>query len=57
MPDNPPVPFSFVNERVSIDIDKQLPTYMTFTNQAVAEIIKDNIHLNKHYNEDLQSPR
>ena len=56
-PDNPPVPFSFINKRVSIDSDKQLFTYMTHTNEAVAKIIKENIHLNRHFNENIQSPR
>jgi hypothetical protein len=46
-----------MNSRVSIDSDKQLLTYMTFTNEAVAKIIKENIHLNKHFNENIQSPR
>lgn len=56
-PDNPPVPFSFMNERVLVDADKQLPTHMTFTNEKVAKIVKDTLHLNRHVREETRGPR
>lgn len=56
-PDNPPVPFSFMNDRVLIDGDKQLPTHITYTNERVAKIVKDTLHLNKHVKEETRGPR
>jgi tRNA U34 5-carboxymethylaminomethyl modifying enzyme MnmG/GidA len=46
-----------LNKRVLIDQDKQLINHITYTNEEAAQIIKDNIHLNKHFNENIQSPR
>lgn len=56
-PDNPPVPFSFMNERVWVDADKQLPTHITFTNEKVATIVKETLHLNRHVKEETRGPR
>ena len=56
-PDNPPAPFSFMNERVLIDAHKQLPTHLTYTNEKVAKIIKDTLHLNRHVREETRGPR
>ena len=41
-PDYPPIPFSFMNDKVWIDSDKQLFTHMTYTNEEVAKIVKDH---------------
>ncbi|GFT12240.1 protein MTO1 homolog, mitochondrial [Nephila pilipes] len=57
LPDNPPVPFSFLNSKVNIEPENQVLTYLTFTTPEVAKIIKDNIHLNKHVKEETQGPR
>lgn len=51
------VPFSFMNDRVWIDSDKQLCTYMTYTNEEVAKIVKDTLHLNRHVREETRGPR
>jgi tRNA uridine 5-carboxymethylaminomethyl modification enzyme len=56
-PDNPPAPFSFMNERVHVDADKQLPTHLTCTNERVAKIVKDTLHLNRHVREETCGPR
>ncbi|GIX77224.1 protein MTO1 homolog, mitochondrial, partial [Caerostris extrusa] len=56
-PDNPPIPFSFLNTKVWIEPEKQVPTYLTYTTPEVSEIIKDNQHLNKHVAEETQGPR
>jgi tRNA uridine 5-carboxymethylaminomethyl modification enzyme len=56
-PDYPPVPFSFMNERVLVDSDQQLLTHMTQTNEQVAKIIKDTLHLNRHVKEETRGPR
>ncbi|GFR28710.1 protein MTO1 homolog, mitochondrial, partial [Trichonephila clavata] len=56
-PDNPPAPFSFLNSKVWIEPEDQVHTYLTFTTPEMAQIIKDNIHLNKHVKEEIQGPR
>lgn len=55
--DNPPVPFSFMNDRVWIEPDKQLPCYLTYTTLNVNKIVKDNLHLNRHVTEEVTGPR
>lgn len=55
--DEIPEPFSFMNEQVWIEPNKQLPCYMTRTNEAVAKIIRDNIHCNLHVSEEITGPR
>ncbi|CAL1276697.1 unnamed protein product [Larinioides sclopetarius] len=57
LPDNPPVPFSFLNSKVWIEPENQVPTYLTFTTPEVATLIKDNQHLNRHVMEETQGPR
>ncbi|XP_015122267.1 protein MTO1 homolog, mitochondrial isoform X2 [Diachasma alloeum] len=56
-PDSVPEPFSFLNDRVWIDPKDQLDCYMTFTNEAVAMIIRDNLHCNTHVMEEVMGPR
>lgn len=56
-PDFPPVPFSFLNDRVAVDSDKQLNTHMTYTNDECAKIIRDTLHLNRHVKEETKGPR
>ncbi|XP_063973173.1 protein MTO1 homolog, mitochondrial [Diachasmimorpha longicaudata] len=56
-PDSVPEPFSFMNERVWMDPKDQLDCHMTFTNNAVAQIIKDNLHCNNHVTEEITGPR
>ncbi|XP_054710457.1 protein MTO1 homolog, mitochondrial-like isoform X2 [Uloborus diversus] len=55
--DNPPAPFSFMNEKVWIKPEDQIPTYMTHTTPDVDKIILDNQHLNLHVQEETQGPR
>ncbi|XP_007484260.1 protein MTO1 homolog, mitochondrial [Monodelphis domestica] len=57
MPDNPSVPFSFLNEAVWIKPEDQLPCYLTHTNSRVDQIVKENIHLNTHIKETTKGPR
>ncbi|ELV10817.1 Protein MTO1 like protein, mitochondrial [Tupaia chinensis] len=57
MPDNPSVPFSFINETVWIKPEDQLPCYLTHTNPQVDEIILGNLHLNSHVKETTRGPR
>ncbi|KAM7345150.1 protein MTO1 homolog, mitochondrial [Cochliomyia hominivorax] len=55
--DNPPMPFSFMNEKVWINTDDQLPCYLTYTSLKVNKIVKGNMHLNRHVNEEINGPR
>lgn len=57
LPDYPPVPFSFLNEKVLVEPEQQLLCHMTHTNQEVAKIIKDTLHLNRHVKEETTGPR
>lgn len=45
--DNPPTPFSFMNAKVWLNPEDQLPCYMTHTTEGVKRIIKDNLHVNR----------
>ncbi|KAF6115131.1 mitochondrial tRNA translation optimization 1 [Phyllostomus discolor] len=56
-PDNPPIPFSFINETVWIKPEDQLPCYLTHTNPRVDEIVLENLHLNSHVKETTRGPR
>lgn len=56
-PDYPPVAFSFMNDKVAVDADKQLVCHMTYTNEKSAQIIRDTIHLNRHVKEETKGPR
>lgn len=55
--DNPPTPFSFMNEAVTIPVDEQRKCYLTHTNAAAHEIIEQNTHLNLHIKEEVVGPR
>ncbi|XP_037375867.1 protein MTO1 homolog, mitochondrial isoform X2 [Talpa occidentalis] len=57
IPDNPSVPFSFINETVWIKPEDQLPCYLTHTNPRVDEIVLENLHLNSHVKETTRGPR
>ncbi|XP_062953037.1 protein MTO1 homolog, mitochondrial [Cynocephalus volans] len=56
-PDNPSIPFSFINETVWIKPEDQLPCYLTYTNPRVDEIVLENLHLNSHVKETTRGPR
>lgn len=57
LPDDSPVPFSFMSDNVWLPPDQQLLTYLTHTNENVAKIIKDNMHCNLHVTEEISGPR
>ncbi|XP_014672075.1 PREDICTED: protein MTO1 homolog, mitochondrial-like [Priapulus caudatus] len=54
--DNPPVPFSFLSDKVWIKAEDQVPCHMTFTNEEVHKVIRDTLHLNKHVEEESSGP-
>ncbi|XP_011646986.1 protein MTO1 homolog, mitochondrial [Pogonomyrmex barbatus] len=57
LPDKSPMPFSFMNDNVWLPPEEQLLTYLTYTNEDVAKIIKDNMHCNLHVTEEISGPR
>ncbi|XP_015140235.3 protein MTO1 homolog, mitochondrial isoform X1 [Gallus gallus] len=57
VPDNPPVPFSFLSKAVWIKPEDQLLCYLTHTNLKAQQIVLDNLHLNDHVRETTKGPR
>uniref|UniRef100_A0A8D0HH31 5-taurinomethyluridine-[tRNA] synthase subunit MTO1, mitochondrial n=1 Tax=Sphenodon punctatus TaxID=8508 RepID=A0A8D0HH31_SPHPU len=55
--DNPPVPFSFLSQAVWIKPEEQLSCFLTQTEPKVAQIIRENLHLNDHVKETTRGPR
>lgn len=56
--DSPPQPFSFMNDRVWIDAEQQLPCHLTYTDpEAVDAIVRSNLHCNRHVTEEITGPR
>jgi tRNA uridine 5-carboxymethylaminomethyl modification enzyme len=50
--DEDPVPFSFLTERLAVE---QLPCHITYTNQAVHDLIRANLHRAPMYSGQIQS--
>lgn len=46
-----------MNDKVWLPPDKQVLTHITYTNESVAKIIKDNMHCNLHVTEEISGPR
>ncbi|XP_029675327.1 protein MTO1 homolog, mitochondrial [Formica exsecta] len=57
LPDDFPIPFSFMKDNVWLPSEEQVLTYLTYTNEGVAKIIKDNMHCNLHVTEEISGPR
>ncbi|EDW77041.1 uncharacterized protein Dwil_GK22159 [Drosophila willistoni] len=55
--DNPPNPFSFLNKKVWLNADEQIPCYLTYTTPKVSNIVRDNLHVNRHVTEEITGPR
>ncbi|XP_055920945.1 protein MTO1 homolog, mitochondrial [Eupeodes corollae] len=55
--DDPPTPFSFLNDKVWINAKDQLPCHLTNTTFRVNEIVKENMHQNRHVTEEITGPR
>ncbi|KAK7184327.1 hypothetical protein DPSP01_010504 [Paraphaeosphaeria sporulosa] len=53
--DDPPTPFSYLNERVQVE--KQLLNYETRTNEAMHEIVRQNLDKSIHIRETVKGPR
>ena len=50
--DAPPAPFSFLSDDFKVD---QIPCYITYTNEAVHQLIRDNLHRAPMYSGAIQS--
>lgn len=55
--DDPPEPFSYMNDQVWIKPSDQLICYITYTNEEVEKICMETLHLNRHVREELKGPR
>ena len=53
--DEPPVPFSYLSERVTVE--EQLDCWSTYTNPATHEIIRQNLDKSIHIRETVKGPR
>lgn len=53
--DDPPTPFSYLNDRVAVE--KQLDCHSTHTNPAVHDIIRENLDKSIHIRETIKGPR
>jgi len=53
--DEPPMPFSYLNERVQVE--DQLSCYSTYTNPATHDIIRANLDKSIHIRETVKGPR
>ena len=55
--DDPPTPFSFMNDKVWIEPEEQLKCHLTYTDERAHKIIADNMHVNRHVREEVTGPR
>lgn len=53
--DDPPMPFSYMNEQVSVE--HQLTCSITYTNDATHEIVRNNLERTIHIRETIKGPR
>ncbi|XP_001360830.1 protein MTO1 homolog, mitochondrial [Drosophila pseudoobscura] len=55
--DDPPTPFSFLNSHVWLPAKEQLPCHLTYTTPLVNDIVRNNLHVNRHVTEEITGPR
>ncbi|KAL4988972.1 glucose inhibited division protein A-domain-containing protein [Aspergillus falconensis] len=55
--DSPPMPFSYLDERVQVDEDAQLNSFLTYTNNASHDIVRANLDKSVHIRETVKGPR
>ncbi|VDN58185.1 unnamed protein product [Dracunculus medinensis] len=55
--DKNPIPFSFLTKTLWIDPDKQLPTYLSYTNDRVAELVRKHYKEHKYIRSEQIGPR
>uniref|UniRef100_A0A0N4Z1N4 Protein MTO1 homolog, mitochondrial n=1 Tax=Parastrongyloides trichosuri TaxID=131310 RepID=A0A0N4Z1N4_PARTI len=56
-PDEKPIFFSYLTKEIGIPTDKQLPTYLGYTNDKVANIVKKHLKLTEHIRAETNGPR
>ncbi|EYC46148.1 hypothetical protein Y032_0406g900 [Ancylostoma ceylanicum] len=56
-PDEEPIPFSFMTDEIWLSPDKQLPTYLGYTNDSVRDIVEENLADNDHVKAEANGPR
>ncbi|OAA57870.1 Glucose-inhibited division protein A-related protein [Niveomyces insectorum RCEF 264] len=54
--DDPPVPFSYLNDRVAV-AGRQLPCHATYTNAATHAVVRANLDKTIHIRETVKGPR
>ncbi|PYH40826.1 tRNA modification protein MTO1 [Aspergillus saccharolyticus JOP 1030-1] len=55
--DHPPQPFSYLTDSVQVGDEGQLNCWMTYTNPAVHEIVRENLEKTIHIRETVKGPR
>src|SRR6202000_3256906 len=50
--DNPPTPFSFMNDKVTVP---QISCFITYTNDKTHQVIRDNLHVAPMYSGQIKS--
>uniref|UniRef100_A0A1B6C6U7 MnmG N-terminal domain-containing protein n=1 Tax=Clastoptera arizonana TaxID=38151 RepID=A0A1B6C6U7_9HEMI len=55
--DDPPMPFSFMNDKVWIKPEDQLICHLTHTSPTVERLVKDNLAVNRHVTGGITGPR
>ncbi|XP_074598484.1 5-taurinomethyluridine-[tRNA] synthase subunit MTO1, mitochondrial [Brevipalpus obovatus] len=55
--ENPPRPFSFLHDKVWIAPEKQVRSYVTWTTDETAQIVRDNLHLSRPVKEEIVKVR
>ncbi|OLN81527.1 Mitochondrial translation optimization protein 1, partial [Colletotrichum chlorophyti] len=53
--DDPPMPFSFLNDRVAVE--EQLLCHVSYTNETTHAIVRDNLDKTIHIRETIRGPR
>ncbi|KAK1487023.1 glucose inhibited division protein A [Colletotrichum tamarilloi] len=53
--DDPPMPFSFLNDRVAVE--EQLSCWVTYTNEVTHDIVRANLDKTIHIRETIRGPR
>ena len=53
--DNPPMPFSYLNDTVSVQ--DQMLCYATYTNEATHDVVRNNLDKSIHIRETVKGPR
>uniref|UniRef100_A0A0K0FY21 Protein MTO1 homolog, mitochondrial n=1 Tax=Strongyloides venezuelensis TaxID=75913 RepID=A0A0K0FY21_STRVS len=56
-PDEDPIPFSFLTTNIGIPTEKQLPTYVGYTNSKVKDIVIQYLKLTEHIRAETNGPR